>query len=172
MVFPTFSYFRDTEFLMKQSLTERELTPGQYFFDQISIGDWFKTGSIEVTSELIRSYAKLSGDTYALHLDDEAAKKLEFPALIAHGILVQGLADGLKFQSPVQLDAVASLGWNIKYSKPVFAGDRILAIVRVNDKRVTSRRDRGVATFEFTTKNHYGATVQYGFNKMMMRRQR
>ena len=155
---------------MNSAPSERRLGAGRHFFDDIRVGDQFETGSVEVTAGLIRSYAELSGDRYQLHLDNEAAKDLGFPALIAHGILIQGLADGLKFQSPVQLDAVASLGWDIKFTKPVFAGERISAEIQVKDKRVTSRGDRGVATLDFTIRNQDGVTVQHGLNRLMMRR--
>ena len=113
----------------------RSLAGGSHFFDDIEIGDSFETGSTEVTAEVIRRFAALSGDNYALHLDDEVAKEMGFPALIAHGILIMALADGLKFGSPVQLDAVASLGWDIRFAKPVFAGDVISARITVEGKR-------------------------------------
>ncbi len=134
------------------------------------IGDYFETGSTEVTADIIRQYAGISGDNYALHLDDAAARDIGFPALIAHGILIQGMADGLKYNSPVQLDAVASLGWDINYRLPVFAGDRISAVVTVKDLRRTKRPDRGIATQEFLVRNQNGETVQNGTNKLMMRR--
>ena len=56
----------------------RKLTEGRYNFDEISVGDHLETGSAEVTAELIRQYAALSGDKYALHLDDKAANDLGF----------------------------------------------------------------------------------------------
>ena len=109
----------------------RTLGEGSYLFDDLEIGDNFSTGSIEVTAAIIRDFAELSGDSYALHLDDEFALGMGFPELIAHGILVMALADGLKFRSPVKLAAIASLGWDIRYTAPVFAGDRISAAIAV-----------------------------------------
>ena len=150
--------------------TGRNLAGGSHFFDDIEIGDSFETGSTEVTAEVIRRFAALSGDNYALHLDDEIAREMGFPALIAHGILIMALADGLKFGSPVQLDAVASLGWDIRFTKPVFAGDVISAKVTVEGKRPTSRPDRGIATLAFEIRNQKDETVQCGTNRLMMRR--
>ncbi len=146
----------------------RRLAEGRHFFDDICVGDYLETGSAEVTAELIRQYAELSGDRYALHLDDKAANDLGFPGLIAHGILILGLADGLKFQSPVQMDGIASLGWDIVFTSPVFAGDNVSVQITVTDKRVTSRQDRGIATFEFVVRNQRGDVVQRGTNKLMM----
>ena len=151
-----------------ESAAGRRLAAGRYFFDEISVGDHLETGSADVTAELIRQYAELSGDRYALHLDDEAANDLGFPGLIAHGILILGLADGLKFQSPVQMDGIASLGWDIDFTSPVFAGDSVSVQITVTDKRVTSRKNRGIATFEFVVRNQRGEVVQRGTNKLMM----
>ena len=151
---------------------KHRLGPGKYFFDDIHVGNWFETGTATITADEIRSYAELSGDCYDLHLNDEAAQKIGFPSLIAHGILIQGIADGLKFQSLAKLDAVASLGWEIKYIKPVFASDQISARVRIADKRPTSRSDRGIATLEFVVLNQSSVTVQLGYNKLMMRRRK
>ena len=80
------------------------------------------------------------------------------------------LADGLKFGSPVRLDAVASLGWDISFTKPVFAGDVISAKVTVEGKRTTSRPDRGIASLSFDIRNQNDETVQSGTNRLMMRR--
>ena len=151
------------------TLTGRKLQKGRYFFNDLEINDYFETGSIVVDSQLIRAYADLSGDNYGLHLSDQTARSLGFDSLIAHGILVQGLADGLKYQSPIQIDAIASLGWNIRYTKPVYAGDRISASVRIDSKRVIRRGDRGIARLEFKVSNQNGLTVQHGYNKLMMR---
>ena len=149
----------------------RKLSEGFYFFDDLEIGDSYETGAAEVTAEIIRRFAALSGDSYALHLDDEFAREMGFPALIAHGVLIMALADGLKYNSPVRLDAIASLGWDIKFTQPVFAGDRVSATVTVEGKRATGRPDRGIATLAFDTKNQRGKTVQRGINRLMMRRQ-
>lgn len=154
---------------MKDLPSGRKLAQGRYFFADLVIGDYFETDSMVVDAQLIRTYAEMSGDCYSLHLSDDVAKELGFQSLVAHGILVQGLADGLKYQSSVQLDAIASLGWNIRYMKPVYAGDRISVLVRIDSKKVTSKGDRGIVRLELTVRNQDGLIVQHGFNKLMMR---
>ncbi len=148
----------------------RALNAGSHFLDDLQVGDHFQTGSTEVTAQLIGDFARVSGDSYGLHLDDKFAREIGFPGIIAHGILVMALADGLKYRSAVTLDAVASLGWNIAFTAPVFAGDRITATVTVKDKRVTGKPNRGIATLEFVIVNQHGELVQRGTNLLMMRR--
>ena len=151
-------------------LSGRTLTAGSYFLDDLQVGDHFQTGRTEVTAELISDFAAVSGDSYELHLDDRFAQEIGFPSIIAHGILVMALADGLKYRSKVTLDAVASLGWDIAFTAPVFAGDTISATVTVKEKRVTGKSNRGIATLEFVIINQHGKPVQRGDNLLMMRR--
>ena len=148
----------------------RALAAGSHYFDDLQVGDHFKTGSTEVAAQLIREFAAVSGDKYGLHLDDGFAREIGFPGVIAHGILVLALADGLKYRSEVKIDAIASLGWNIAFTAPVFAGDTISATVTVKDKRVTGKPNRGIATLEFVIVNQNGKPVQSGTNLLMMRR--
>ena len=148
----------------------RTLTAGSYYLDDLQVGDHFQTGRTEVTAGIISTFAAVSGDSYELHLDDRFAQEIGFPGIIAHGILVMALADGLKYRSEVTLDAVASLGWDIAFTAPVFVGDTISAIVTVKEKRVTGKPNRGIATLEFVIVNQHGKPVQRGDNLVMMRR--
>lgn len=52
----------------------------------IKIGDSFST-SREVTDEVIRKFAEVSGDFNPIHLDEEFAKTTRFGKRIAHGML-------------------------------------------------------------------------------------
>lgn len=44
-----------------------------------------------ITREMLRAYAEASGDFNPIHLDDEVAKKVGLPGIIAHGMLIAGL---------------------------------------------------------------------------------
>ena len=47
--------------------------------------------SVTFTREQIAAYAKASGDHNPIHLDDEFARSVGLPGLIAHGLLQMGL---------------------------------------------------------------------------------
>ena len=147
----------------------RALSPGRYGWRDLAPGDWWQTGGIVVTEAHIVAFAGLSGDFFDLHMDDEAARALGFPARVAHGLLVLSLADGLKNRAAVQLDAVASLGWEWRFSAPVFAGDRISARLEVREVRPTQRAGRGIVTLGMVVSAQDGRTVQEGQNRLMMR---
>ena len=86
------------------------------------------------------------------------------------GYLVLSLIDGLKNRSQAQLDALASLGWNIEFSAPVIAGDTISARLTILDFRATSDNRRGVVSIEVKAINQHGTTVQHGINKLMIKK--
>jgi 3-hydroxybutyryl-CoA dehydratase len=146
----------------------RELTAGEYWFDDVDVGDWFDTGRIVVTEAHIVGFAGLSGDLFDVHMDDEFAREQGFPSRIAHGLLGLAMADGLKNRSSARLMGVASLGWNWSFRAPILAGDRIGVRVRVAGKRVSSKGMR-IATLAFSVTKQTGQEVQAGETALIMR---
>jgi acyl dehydratase len=148
----------------------RELAAGDYFFDDIAVGDRWTTGGIHVTEAHVMAFAGLTGDFFDVHVDDTFARGLGFPGRIAHGLLGLAIVDGLKNRAPVRLRAVASLGWTWDFLKPILIDDRIVAALTVDALRPTKNPGRGIVTLGFTVTNQHGETVQAGQNKMMMLR--
>lgn len=148
-------------------MTSEPLVAGAYGYNDLSVGDRMNTGSAEISADLISAFATLTGDKYALHLDDEAAHQRGFPGRVAHGLLVLSVVDGLKFQSGAKPDGLASLGWDWRFEKPVFAGDTIRAELTVVTKRKTSSGARGIIAFRFDVFNQNGERVQHGTNELI-----
>ncbi len=48
--------------------------------------------TVTFTREQIAAYAEASGDRNPIHLDDEFARSVGLPSLIAHGMLLMGIA--------------------------------------------------------------------------------
>lgn len=140
----------------------RLLGPGEYWFEDLVLGDHYETGHIVVTEAHIVSFAGLSGDFFDLHVDDEFARAQGFPARVAHGLLGLAMADGLKNRAPVRIMVVASLGWNWSFKGPILAGDRIGVAVSVKAKRLNSKGDRNILTLGFTVRNQRKEIVQEG----------
>lgn len=155
-------------------MTEASTLPlpaGKYFHDDLHLGAFFRTGRITVTEAHIVAFAGMSGDFFDVHMDDAFAREQGFPGRIAHGLLGLCLVDGLKNRAEVQLQAVASLGWNAwSFKAPIIAGDSISAMIKVAEMRLTSSGDRGVVQLEFDVINQDGVLVQQGRNALLMRR--
>lgn len=147
---------------------ERWLTAGLYGHAELRVGDRIQAGSVLVTTGMIDRFADLSGDRFALHMDDAAAKALGFPRRVAHGLLVLSLIDGLKNTAPAQLRAVASLGWDIRFRAPVLAEDTISAVFEVAALRPARDGGRGILTLAVEARNQQGQTIQQGTTTLMM----
>lgn len=150
---------------------QSQLPAGKAYYDDLQVGGFFRTGRITVTEAHIVAFAGLSGDFFDVHMDDDFARAQGFPSRIAHGLLGLCLIDGLKNRADVQLQAVASLGWNDwSFKEPIVAGDSIGATIMVEAMRLTSAGDRGVVQLRFDVTNQNGVTVQAGKNVLLMRR--
>jgi acyl dehydratase len=143
------------------------LAPGLYGYRDLEPGHCLETGTREISEALIDDFAQVSGDRYEIHMSVQAARARGFPGRVAHGLLVLSVIDGLKNSAPARFDALASLGWDWRFSAPVLAGDRVSASFTVADKRLTSRGDRGVVTIEAKAMNQHGSVVQEGRNRLI-----
>lgn len=146
------------------------LAPGRYRFDDVTDGDRVDLGMVAVTPLLIDRFAELTGDRFEIHMDDAAAQAHGFERRIAHGLLVLSLIDGLKNQADAQFEALASLGWNWRFTAPVLAGDTIKADLVVQEKHETTKPDRGILDLQFDARNQKGDLVQQGTNKLLVYR--
>jgi 3-hydroxybutyryl-CoA dehydratase len=146
------------------------MNPGSNYYEDCAVGDAFTTGGIVVTESLIQGFAGVSGDFFDLHVDDQFARERGFKGRVAHGILGLALTDGLKNRAEYRFRAIASLGWNWRFTGPILVGDRIRAEVTIADKRETKRADRGILTLAFKVKNQRDEVVQEGTNELMVSR--
>lgn len=143
------------------------LGKGVYGYNAMTPGDQIETATRQITAAQIDAFAALSGDTYAIHMEDAAAKARGFPGRVAHGLLILSMIDGLKNTAPARIDALASLGWHWEFTKPVFIGDSIRAVFSVAQKRMTSSGRRGIITLDVQVINQDGVCVQSGQNRLI-----
>jgi len=128
----------------------------------LKVGDTFSI-SKEVTDEVIRKFADVSGDHNPIHLDEEFAKTTMFGKRIAHGML------GASFISAVlgyklSEQKIVYLSQNLKFIAPVFIGDTVTAKAIVTN----IREDKPIVTIETTCENQNGETVITGEGKIMV----
>ena len=139
-------------------------------YEDVETGDWFETSGCVVSVEMIDAFTALTGDRFEIHMDEAAAHRHGFTGRVAHGLLVLSLVDGLKNQAEARFRAIASLGWDFRFERPVLAGDTIRAHIVVADRRITSKPDRGILTLRFAVSNQKAEIVQSGENRLMVYR--
>jgi acyl dehydratase len=106
-------------------------------FDAISEGDEIFSVPKVVRREDVKSYADASGDQNPLHQDDDFARSVGFPGIIAHGMfsmahLVTALKDWVG--DPVALRSVS-----VQFRAVVYMDETLVARGRVASKDEASR---------------------------------
>jgi len=101
----------------------------KYYLEDLEVG-MTATTQATITSEMIHTFAEITGDHNPIHVDDEAAKAAGFKGRIAHGAL------SASFISAVLGDDLPGPGavfveLNLRFRKPAFIGDEITAVAEV-----------------------------------------
>lgn len=122
----------------------------------IKIGDKFST-TREITDELIRAFADLSGDHNQIHLDEEFAKQTRFGRRIAHGMLSGAFISAVLGQEFSQR-RIVYLSQTIRFTAPAFIGDTITTTATVT--RI--REDKPVVTLDTVCSNQDGVVTLKG----------
>ncbi len=137
----------------------QEQHPFTSTFHELEIGETLNTASREISIEDIERFAEFTGDTFYAHMDDAAAKRNPFfPGRVAHGYLLLSFAAGL-FVQPDEGPVLANTGLdNLRFMKPVEAGDSIQ--VRLSVKNKTPRNEEyGEVRWHVTLTNQHSELV-------------
>ncbi len=128
----------------------------------IKIGDKFSKTRV-VTDELIRSFAKVSGDYNPIHLDEEFAKTTRFGRRIAHGMLSGAFISavlGYEFEAR----KIVYLSQTMRFVSPVFIDDTITTTGTVTN----IREEKGIVTLETVCTNQNGEMTVKGEATVML----
>ena len=98
-------------------------------FEELRAGGGIPALARVVTREDVRDYADTSGDPNPLHQDDEVARSVGFPGIIAHGMFTMGhLAACVATWAG---DPGHIVRFSAQFRAPVFMGEEIVAGGRV-----------------------------------------
>lgn len=123
---------------------------------EISLGDKYST-SREVTDDLIRKFAEVSGDYNPIHLDEEFAKTTRFGKRIAHGML-SGAFISAVLGNEFRERKIVYLSQTMKFVAPVFIGDTVTATGTVTN----IREDKNIVTLETVCTDQNGKMLVKG----------
>jgi acyl dehydratase len=127
----------------------------QPFFEDLAVGQVYNTFGVTITEESVIRFA-LEYDFQPFHVDAIAAKNSIFGGLIASGL--QTLALTFRLCNQAQLfagNAVAGIGLDdVRFLRPVHAGDTIRAVVRVAQCRASATHPTaGIVKWEIKSFN-------------------
>jgi acyl dehydratase len=128
----------------------------------IKIGDTFSV-SKEVTDELIRQFAEVSGDHNPIHLDEDFAKTTRFGKRIAHGMLTASFISAV-LGYKLNVRKIVYLGQTLRFKHPTFIGDMVTAKATVQK----IREDKPIITIETICENQDGTILVEGEATIML----
>ena len=130
------------------------------YLEDLHVGRTFTTGSVTVTTEAIKAFAR-DYDPQPFHLDEDAARDSLFGGLAASGwhtaaLSMRLLVDGLPFAG-----GLIGVGGETTWPRPTRPGDTLtvhIEVLEITPSR--SRPDRGMVRTRNETRNQHGEAVQ------------
>lgn len=128
-------------------------------FDEIQVGERFRTRGRTITESDIVQWCALTGDWNVLHTDAHSAARSRFGQRIAPGLLVQAYAAGLGV--PADAPAIiANYGTDaLRFTAPTFIGDTLHLEAEVRSKREKRAGRDGVVLMGWNMFNQNGVMV-------------
>ena len=142
----------------------RQRDPGRHpfriAFNDLVLGDTFRSAERVVTIEDIEAFAALSGDNFYAHMSErEAARNPLFGGRVAHGYFLISAAAGL-FVDPDYGPVLGNYGLNeLRFVKPVKAGERIKVRLTCAQKSLRAEKGWGEVAWDTEITNQNGETV-------------
>lgn len=140
------------------------------FYEDFNVGDSFETPRRTVTEADIVNFAGISGDFNPLHIDEVFARQTIFGRRVAHGLLTLAIVSGLWMRLGFFEGSITAFYGidRLRFVKPVFAGDTIMAKIKVTEK--VERGNSGVITFDNEVYNQRGEVVLTFQAKLLLRK--
>ncbi|RMF36009.1 MAG: MaoC family dehydratase [Chloroflexi bacterium] len=117
-----------------------------------------------ITEDDVIAFARLTGDTNPLHLDEAYARTTRFGRRIAHGLLTAGLISAL-LGTELPGPGAIYLEQRLRFTRPVYLGDTVTATVEV----LSFREEKGVLTLRTDCFNQEGEPVLTGEAVLLVR---
>jgi len=121
------------------------------YYEQFELGQSFRHDIRRTVTETDNVlFSAMTHNPAAIHIDAEYARSTEFGRPLMNSAFTLGLVVGISVGDTTLGTTVGNLGWDeVRFPKPVFAGDTIHVETRVLEKRESkSRPANGIVIFE------------------------
>ena len=132
------------------------------YFEQFEVGQIFQHDIRRTVTETDNVlFSTMTHNPAAIHLDAEYAKSTEFGKPLMNSAFILGLMVGISVGDTTLGTTVSNLGWDeVRFPKPVFAGDTLHVESVVLEKRDSKSRPRnGIVVFQHTAWNQRDEVV-------------
>lgn len=134
------------------------------FYEDLSVGQTFRSASRTVTEADVVQFAAFTSDMHPLHTDAEYCRGTRYGQRIAHGFLIASLASGLSYRlRHTEGTVAANLGTTWKFQKPVFIDDTIHVEISIKEMRPSkSDPGTGIVVRQYDVVNQRGELCAVG----------
>lgn len=128
------------------------------FWDDLSVGDSFRTAGRTLTETDLVNFVNLSWLTEELFTNVEDRKSMAIPGRVVPAALVYACAEGLLLPM-MQGTGLAFLNATLDVKAPTYVGDTIHVECVVTEARATAKGNRGLVRTENRVVNQKGDVV-------------
>ncbi len=116
--------------------------PFRKYFEDLQVGDQLITVKKLISSELINSFANLTGDHFYAHLQNTDFRGTMFEQQVAHGYLLISIAAGLFVDSYEKNAVLLNYGIDeLRFTKPVYPGEEIYVRFTCKEKITSDKKE-------------------------------
>jgi len=143
----------------------------QRYFEDLKVGDRFKSQTYKVSEERIISFAR-EFDPQPFHLDRKVAEQSMFKQLFASGWHTAAITMRLFVQTLNFAEGAIGLGVDeLRWPNAVKPGDELQVEIEIIDLRMSrSKPSHGVVRLRYVTTDRRGEIVQTMFASALIRR--
>lgn len=143
------------------------------YYEEFEVGRVFEHDlSRTVTDYDNISFSLMTMNTQPLHIDHHFAEQTEWGKPLFNSLYTLAIMIGMTVTDTTLGTTIANLGMSdVRFPKPVFAGDTLRARTKIIGKRVSnSRPNAGIVEFEHTCLNQKGEAVAICRRSGLMRK--
>jgi 3-hydroxybutyryl-CoA dehydratase len=159
------------KFLWERAMKKLGRKLPDMYFEEFEIGDEIVSPARTITETDIVSFAGLSGDYNAIHMDAVYAATTDYGERIAHGLLIVAVASGLAVRTGIIEESVIAFREinNWKFSRPVLIGDTIRLVITIDSKKALPRLGAGSLILGLKILNQKDESVMRGTWTMLVK---
>jgi acyl dehydratase len=155
-------------------LDPNDIETADIYFENLIVGQRFRSQGRTLTETDIVNFAGLSGDFNALHTDESYAATTQHGTRIAHGLLVLAIASGLSSRMAVmrglERTLVGLANLECRWLKPARIGDTLHVAAEILELVPSSRPDRGTVLMRRSAMNQHDVVVMESDWKLVLKR--
>ena len=142
---------------------------GQLYFDDFTLGERFQSPGRTLGDAHFLLFAGLTGDNHPIHYDEDYARRTQFGARVAHGLLVMAMSalGASAYAQRLEASMIAFVEQGCRFRKPVLLGDTVHAEFEVAG--LERKGDRGVLRLRVSLLNQRGEEVLEGHHVYLLR---